>query len=144
MNLLQFFHIYCTVCAASVPVFDWLWLMWCWEPVLSLRDYNLAYRVINELLDARGMRHTSTALYFYGASKMTLHKPRVTFGNLLFQICYSLIYYLQLLCWNFLSKAYLNFKKLAFGIKIVLFLKSLLYHFTTVKIVHLQNNTFTD
>ncbi len=23
-----------------------------------------------------GMRHTSTALYFYGASKKSLHKPR--------------------------------------------------------------------
>jgi hypothetical protein len=31
----------------------------------------------------RGMRHTSTALYFYEASKKTLHKPRVTFGNML-------------------------------------------------------------
>jgi hypothetical protein len=45
-----------------------------------------------------GMRHISTALYFYGASKKTLHKPRVTFGNILFKISYSLDYYLQLLC----------------------------------------------
>jgi hypothetical protein len=44
-----------------------------------------------------GMHHTSTALYFYGASKKTLHKPRVTFGNMLFQISYSFHYYLQLL-----------------------------------------------
>jgi hypothetical protein len=44
-----------------------------------------------------GMRHTSTALYFYGASKKTLHKPRVTFGNMLVKISYSLNYYLQLL-----------------------------------------------
>jgi hypothetical protein len=46
----------------------------------------------------RGMRHTSTALNFYGASKKTLHKPRVTFGNMLLKISYSLDYYLQLLC----------------------------------------------
>jgi hypothetical protein len=37
----------------------------------------------------RGMRHTSTALYFYGASKKSLHQPRVTFGNMLFRISYS-------------------------------------------------------
>ncbi len=43
------------------------------------------------------MRHTSTALYFYGASKKTLHKPRVTFGNMLFKIRYSLNYNLQFL-----------------------------------------------
>jgi hypothetical protein len=42
----------------------------------------------------RGMRHTSTALY--GASKKTLHKPGVTFRNMLFKISYSLNYYLQL------------------------------------------------
>jgi hypothetical protein len=46
----------------------------------------------------RCMRHISTALYFYGASKKTLHKPSVTFGNILFKISYSLDYYLQLLC----------------------------------------------
>ncbi len=45
-----------------------------------------------------GMRHTSTALYFYGASKKFLHKPRVTFGNMLFKISHSPNYYLQLLC----------------------------------------------
>jgi hypothetical protein len=45
-----------------------------------------------------GMRHTSTALYFYGASKKTLHKPQAIFGNMLFQINYGLKYYLQLLC----------------------------------------------
>jgi hypothetical protein len=44
----------------------------------------------------RGMRHTSTALYFYGASKKTTHKPRVTFGNMLIQISNGLYYYLQL------------------------------------------------
>jgi hypothetical protein len=49
------------------------------------------------LLADRGMRHTSTALYFYGASKKTLHKPRVSFGNMLFKISYSLNYNLQFL-----------------------------------------------
>jgi hypothetical protein len=30
------------------------------------------------------MRHTSTALYFYGASKMSLHKTRSTFEKYYF------------------------------------------------------------
>jgi hypothetical protein len=46
------------------------------------------------------MRHTSTAL----PSKKTLHKPRVTFGNMLFKISYSLNYNLQFLVQQFLSK----------------------------------------
>jgi hypothetical protein len=37
----------------------------------------------SEQLSRRGMRHISTALYFYGASKKTLHKSTVTFGNML-------------------------------------------------------------
>jgi hypothetical protein len=45
-----------------------------------------------------GMRHTSTALYFYGASKKSLQKPQAIFGNMLFKINYGLNYYLQLLC----------------------------------------------
>jgi hypothetical protein len=57
----------------------------------------------------RGMRHTSTALYFYGASKKSLHKPRATFGNMFFQICYGFNYYLQLLLSGFFSKSHLNF-----------------------------------
>ncbi len=77
------------------------------------------------LLSAKGgMRHTSMALYFYGASKKTLHKHRATSGNMLFQISYCLNYYLQLLCKQFLSKTCLHFLKFTFGIKIVLFLKS--------------------
>jgi hypothetical protein len=40
------------------------------------------------------MRHTSTALYFYGASKKSLHKPRTTSGNRLFHISYDFNYYL--------------------------------------------------
>jgi hypothetical protein len=35
---------------------------------------------------ARGLRYTSTALYFHGASKKSLHKPRATFGYMLFHI----------------------------------------------------------
>jgi hypothetical protein len=53
---------------------------------------------LNKCLIHGGMRHTSMALYFYGASKKTLQKPRVTFGNMLFKISYSLNYYLQLFC----------------------------------------------
>ncbi len=57
----------------------------------------------------RGMRHTSTALYFYGASKKSLHKPRAIYGNILFHISYGFNYYLQILCLEFLSKTHLNF-----------------------------------
>jgi hypothetical protein len=56
------------------------------------------------------MRHTSTALYFYGASKKSLHKPRTTSGNILFHISYAFNYHLQLLCLQFLSKTHLIFK----------------------------------
>ncbi len=54
------------------------------------------------------MRHTSMALYFYGAFKKSLHKPRATFENMLFQIRYGFNYYLQLLCLHFLSKTHLD------------------------------------
>jgi hypothetical protein len=56
-----------------------------------------------------GMRHTSIALYFYGATKKSLHKSRATFGNMLFQTSYSCNYYLQLLYLQFLSKTHLYF-----------------------------------
>jgi hypothetical protein len=32
---------------------------------------------------SRGMRHTSTALYFNGASKKSLHKPQAFFENVI-------------------------------------------------------------
>jgi hypothetical protein len=92
----------------------------------------------------RGMRHTSTALYFYGASKKSLQKPRVIYGNILFHISYGFIYYLQLLCLQFLSKTHLNFKKFTFCIKMALFLKSSLFQSRIDKIAHVQNKTFTD
>ncbi len=57
----------------------------------------------------RGMRHTSTALYFYGAFKKSLHKPTATSGNMLFHISYGFNYYLQLLCLQLLSTTHLNF-----------------------------------
>jgi hypothetical protein len=88
------------------------------------------------------MRHTSTALYFYGASKNSLHMPRTTSGNILFHVSYALNFYLQLLYLQFLSKTQLNLEKFTFGIKIALFLKSLLYQSMIAKIVHLQNKTF--
>jgi hypothetical protein len=88
------------------------------------------------------MRHTSTALYFYRASKNSLLKPRTTSGNILFHISYALNYYLQLLCLQFLYKTHLNFYKFTFGIKIALFQKSLLFQSMIAKIVHLQNKTF--
>jgi hypothetical protein len=58
----------------------------------------------------RGMRHISKALYLYAASKKSLHKPRTTSGNILFQISYAFNYYLKLLCLQFLSKTHLIFK----------------------------------
>jgi hypothetical protein len=95
------------------------------------------------MLISRGMRHTSTALYFYGASKKSLHKPRANFINKLFQINYSLNYYLQLLYLQFIHITHLNFKKFTFDIKIALFIKSSLHQFMIVKILHLQNKTST-
>ncbi len=56
----------------------------------------------------QGMRHISTALYFYGASKKSLHKPRTTSGNGLFHISYGFNYDLQLLYLQFLHKTRLN------------------------------------
>jgi hypothetical protein len=89
------------------------------------------------------MRHTSTALYFFGASKKSLHKPRATSEIMLFHIYYGFNYYLQLLCLQFLSKTRLNLKKITFAIKITLFQKALLYRSMIVKIVLLQDKTFT-
>jgi hypothetical protein len=63
---------------------------------------------ISGLPSVGGMRHTSTALYFCGASKKSLQKPRTTSGNGLFHISYSFNYYLQLLCLQLLSKTHLN------------------------------------
>ncbi len=91
----------------------------------------------------RGMRHTSTALYFYGASKKSLRKPRAPSENMLFHISYVFNYYLQLLYLQFLSNTRLNFIQIIFAIKIALFPKSLLYQSIIVQIVNLQNKTFT-
>jgi hypothetical protein len=62
---------------------------------------------------------------------------------MLLQINYGFKYYLQLLCLQVLSKTHLNSLKFDFCIKIVPFLKSSLYQSMIVKIVHLQNKTFT-
>jgi hypothetical protein len=82
-----------------------------------------------------GMHHTSMALYFYRASKKSLHKPRVTSENMLFHISYGFNYYLQLLCLQFLSKTRLNLKKIHFAFKIALFPKSSLYQSMIFKIL---------
>jgi hypothetical protein len=84
-----------------------------------------------------GIRHTSTALYFYGASKKSLQKPRGTSENMLVHISYGLNSYLQLLCLQFLSKTRQNLKKSFFALKIALFPKSLSYKSRIVKSVHL-------
>jgi hypothetical protein len=57
----------------------------------------------------RGMRHTSTALYFSGVTKKSLHKPRTASGHRLFHISYGFNYYLQLLYLQFMHKTHLNF-----------------------------------
>jgi hypothetical protein len=75
-------------------------------PICLLRLREFVCVCIQE---GRGMRHTSTALYFYGASKKSLHKPRAKFINILFKINYSLNYYLQLLYLQFLHRTQLNF-----------------------------------
>jgi hypothetical protein len=61
------------------------------------------------LYDQTGTRHTSTALYFYGASKNSLHKPKATFGNALLQISLGFNYYLHFVLLQFLSKSHQNF-----------------------------------
>jgi hypothetical protein len=74
-----------------------------------------------------------------------VHNPRATFKNMLFQIYCGFNYYLQLSYLQFLSKTrlhFLNSLKFTFDLKVVLFL-SLFYQSMIVKIVHLQNNTFT-
>jgi hypothetical protein len=89
------------------------------------------------------MRYTSTALYFFGASKKSLPKPRTTSGNRSFHKSYGFNYYLQLLCLQFLPKTHVNYIIFTFGIKIALFLN--LYYISLcmiAKIVHLQNKTF--
>jgi hypothetical protein len=62
-------------------------------------------------LGRRGYLHgvwASMALYFYRASKKSLHKPRATFANMLFKINYYFNNYLQLLSYQFMYKAHLN------------------------------------
>jgi hypothetical protein len=80
------------------------------------------------------MRYTSTALYFFGVSKKSLLKPRTTSGNRSFHISYGFNYYLQHLSLLFLSKTHVNYIIFTFGIKIALFLKSLLYQSMIAKL----------
>jgi hypothetical protein len=75
--------------------------------------------------------HIAYGLYFYGASKKSLHKPRTNSRNILFHISYSFNYYLQLLCLRFLSKAHLNLKKITF-------LASKLHFFSDLYYISLQ------
>jgi hypothetical protein len=90
-------------------------------PFLPLKNYQHNFNVrdgaahfknynsLSILLIIWGMRHTSTALYFYGAFKKSLHNPRATSGNMLFHISYGFNYFLQLLCLQLLSTTHLNF-----------------------------------
>jgi hypothetical protein len=108
-----------------------------------LREYKKNFLREDLLCFQRGMRRTSTALYFYRRSKKSLHKPKAIYGNILFNIIFGFNYYGQLLCLQFLSKTHLNFLKFTFGIKLVLFLKSSLFQSRIDTIVHLQDKTFT-
>jgi hypothetical protein len=96
-------------------------------------------RVLSSLI---GVCAILLRLYISTERLKSLHKPRTTSGNILFHISYAFNCYLQLLCLQFLTKSRLHFKKFTFGIKIVLFLKLLLYQSMIAKIVHLQNKTF--
>jgi hypothetical protein len=58
------------------------------------------------------------------------------YENILFHTIYGFNYYLHFLCLQFLSQTHLNFL-FTFGIKLVLFLKSLLFQSKIDKIVHL-------
>ncbi len=58
-----------------------------------------------------GMRHTLRLYTSTERQKKSLHKPMVTFGNMLFQINYGFNCYLQILCLQFLSKTHLNLSK---------------------------------
>jgi hypothetical protein len=74
-----------------------------WE---KMRKKRMKEENQGENLIEKGMRHTSMALYFYRASKKSLHKPRGTFGHMLLQISSGFNYYLQLLCLQFLPKTH--------------------------------------
>jgi hypothetical protein len=76
-------------------------------------------------------------MYFYGASKNSLHKPKATFGNALLQISLGFNYYLHFVLLQFLSKSHQNFFN-SLVIKKALFIKSLLYQSMIVKIIRLQ------
>jgi hypothetical protein len=64
-----------------------------------LTDYLSQIRDEFHLKPFRGVRHTSTAQYFYEAS----------IGNMLIQTNDGFNYYLQLSCLQFLSKTHLPF-----------------------------------
>jgi hypothetical protein len=75
------------------------------DDILMIYSKNMCWsRFISMVVSCSvvwGKRHTSMALYFYGASKKSLHKPKATFGDILFKINYGFNYYLQLLCLQF-------------------------------------------
>ncbi len=87
----------------------------CTEPddILMISSKNMCWsRFISMVVSCSvvwDMRHTSMALYFYGASKKSLHKPKATSGDMLFKIIYGFNYYLQILCLQLLPKTHLNF-----------------------------------
>ncbi len=60
--------------------------------------------------DEGGMRHTSMALYFYGASKKSLHKPRTTSGNRLLHNSYGFIIIYNFYVYSFCIKLTKIFK----------------------------------
>jgi hypothetical protein len=65
-------------------------------PEADAKQVGAAPNMPTSLYTYRGMRHTSMVLYFYGASKKTLHKPRVTL-----EICYLKEVVVLIIIYNF-------------------------------------------
>jgi hypothetical protein len=70
----------------------------CTPPYLFTGISNPLQPADAEVLLGWGMHHTSTALYFYRASKKTQAQGHFWKYVTVFQISYSLKYYIQLLC----------------------------------------------
>jgi hypothetical protein len=87
---------------------DIYWEMRCWAFLFDFKG-RPSLILLKTFHRKRGMRHANTALYFYGASKKSLHKPRVIYENKVFHISYGFNYYLQFLCLHFLTKTHLSF-----------------------------------
>jgi hypothetical protein len=104
-----FFQCYSTICDVLQPIFDTRCLFF------FRVEFILKYLVAtNFKIVAFYLGLCAILLRLYGASKKTLHQPWANFRNMLFQINYSLNYYLQLLCLQLLLGTHLHLKKIHF------------------------------